>query len=57
MWFYEITRDIGLVKRFLRHSRISATSDIYVHTLGLTNEATEAMANVFLAVEEAKGVQ
>lgn len=54
---YEITRDIELVKRFPRHSRISTTSDIYVHPLGLTNEATEAMANVFLAVEEAKGVQ
>ena len=54
---YEITRDIELVKRFLRHCRISTTSDIYVHPLGLTNEATAAMANVFLAVEEAKGVQ
>lgn len=54
---YEITRDIEMVKRFLRHSRISTTSDIYVHPLGLTSEATEAMANVFLAVEEAKGVQ
>lgn len=50
---YEITRDIELVKRFLRHSRISTTSEIYVHPIGLTNEATEAMANVFLGVEEA----
>jgi integrase len=54
---YEITRDIELVKRFLRHSGISTTSNSYVHPLELTNEATEAMANVFLGVEEAKGVQ
>jgi hypothetical protein len=54
---FEIKRDIELVKRFLRHNRIGTTSGIYVHPLGLTNEATKATPNVFLAIEEVKGVQ
>lgn len=52
---YELTRDIELVKRFLRHSRISTTSDIYVHASDLVAaEAVDAMAGVYFQVE---GVQ
>lgn len=52
---YELTRDIELVKRFLRHSRISTTSDIYVHPSDLVAaEAVQAMAGVYFQVE---GVQ
>ncbi|HEX3230339.1 MAG TPA: hypothetical protein VHQ95_15290 [Pyrinomonadaceae bacterium] len=53
-----MTRDIEMVKRFLRHSRISTTSDIYVHPApAVSAEATEAMASVFLGVSEVEGVQ
>jgi integrase len=55
---YEMTRDIELVKRFLRHSRIGTTSDIYVHpsdTVAL--EAVEAMAGVYFEVNQVEGVQ
>jgi hypothetical protein len=53
-----MTRDIELVKRFLRHTRIGTTSDIYVHpsdTVAL--EAVDVMANVYFEVKEVEGVQ
>ena len=53
-----MTRDIEMVKRFLRHSRISTTSDIYVHRAPIVSaEATQTMANVFLGISEVDGVQ
>jgi integrase len=55
---YEITRDVELVKKFLRHSRISTTSDVYVHHSGaVAAEGAEAMASVFLGASEAEGIQ
>jgi len=55
---YEMTRDLEMVKRFLRHSRIGTTSDIYLHPAPVVAaEATEAMASVFLGVSEVEGVQ
>jgi site-specific recombinase XerD len=55
---YEMTRDIELVKRFLRQSRISTTSDIYVHAdSSIAAEAIDAMAQVYFGVKEVEGVQ
>lgn len=55
---YEMTRDIELVKRFLRHTRIGTTSDIYVHPSDMIAlEAVEAMASVYFGVREVEGVQ
>ena len=53
---YEMTRHIELVKRFLGHRRISKTSDIHVHPdADVTEEATQAGADVFLGGAQAKG--
>lgn len=47
---WEMTRDIELVKRFLRHSRIGTTSDIYLHVgESVQGEATATLAGVLLA--------
>ena len=55
---YEMTRDLELVKRFPRHSRIGTTSDIYVHPSdAMAVEAVDAMVNVYFKVEEIDGVQ
>ena len=55
---YEMTRDIELVKRFLRHTRIGTTSDIYVHPReAIAIEAVNAMASVYFRVKEVEGVQ
>ncbi|HEV8486258.1 MAG TPA: tyrosine-type recombinase/integrase [Blastocatellia bacterium] len=55
---YLITRDLEKVKTFLRHTRIGATSDIYVHPgLMLSAEAVEAMASVYFDGEEVGVVQ
>ena len=52
---YEMTRDLELVKRFMRHTRIGTTSDIYVHpNEAIAVEAVEAMSSVYF---EVKGVQ
>ena len=52
---YEHTRDIELVKRFMRHTRIGTKSDIYVHpNEAIALEAVEAMSRVYF---EVKGVQ
>ena len=55
---YEMTRDLEVVKRILRHSRIGTTSDIYVHPSDAVSlEAVDAMANVYFKVKEVGGVQ
>ena len=47
-----MTRDIELVKRFLRHTRIGTTSDIYVHSNeAIAVEAVEAMSSVYFEVK------
>ena len=44
---YEMTRDLELVKRFLRHTRIGTTSDIYVHpSETVAIEAVNGMTSV-----------
>jgi integrase len=55
---YLMTRDLEQVKRYLRHSRIGTTSDIYLHDPeeAATSEAIEAMAKVYFEVQEAEGV-
>jgi integrase len=55
---YEMKRDIELVKRFLRHTRIGTTSDIYVHPSDTAAiEAVDAMASVYFEVKDVEGVQ
>jgi len=53
---YLATRDLEQVKRFLRHSRIGTTSDVYLHDPegAATSEAIEAMAKMYF--QEAGGV-
>jgi integrase len=51
---WEMTRDLEMVKRFMRHTRISTTSDIYVHpSEAVALEAVDAMASVYFV----EGVQ
>ena len=46
---YELTRDLQMVKGFLRHSRIATTSDIYLHVNeSVQGEATATLASVLL---------
>lgn len=59
---YQMTRDLEIVKRFLRHSRIATTSDIYVHPgEAVAVEAVDTMAEVYFPgltkVTEVEGVQ
>lgn len=55
---YLMTRDLEQVKRFLRHSRIGTTSDVYLHDPeeAATSEAIEAMAKVYFEVQEVEVV-
>ena len=59
---YQQTRDLELVKRYLRHTRIGTTSDIYVHPDdNVAVEAVETMKQVYfgpeIPVTEMEGIQ
>jgi site-specific recombinase XerD len=44
-----MTRDLKLIQKLLGHSRLSTTSDIYVHLDETTTlEATEALATAII---------
>lgn len=55
---YLATRDLEQVKRYLRHSRIGTTSDVYLHDPegAATREAVDTMAKVYFEVQEVGGV-
>ena len=52
---YEMTHDLQMAKEFMRHSRISTTSDIYLHVSEpVRGEATQALASMLIK-DEGKG--
>jgi integrase len=53
---YEITHDLQMAKEFLRHTRISTTSDIYLHVgEAVRREATQALADLLIGQDDGKG--
>lgn len=53
---YLASRDLEQVKRYMRHSRIGTTSDVYLHDIGgaVAEEAVGTMTKVYFEIE---GVQ